>query len=486
MADDLALDDAEAPPVEAEPEGASAPPPPISMGGRSVLALWLPTPSRRRLIDADFDLIEEGSATPDVVVASTRGPAARRSSIRTLATQAPVVVVCHPGGEPVAAEMVAMGAIAVIAEGSEASAARVLDGEGSTHLIDAYLSEFDRSWSGGSSMSVDPVTGLPATGGFELRLAELTKDGGMPRLGLIDLGLDVALRQLGPAGHAGVKRRLATAIAGAVVGRGGEVYDLGAVLGVLSSGMGSKVAAVLGLEIIDIGSTFMPSGEPLDISVGWAGPEAASDAETLRLLADRALDVAKTREVRVVDAEELSQHSAASIELTAAFQVADAVDAFDSRGDHSTRVSEYAADLARELQLDPTEVAEVGLAARLHDVGKAAYGADAFDPDSERFEEAKQAHPERGEKFVLSNAGPAVAAIIRAHHERWDGTGFPDGKAAGDIPLGARILAVAHHYDDLANSGVSQAQIEDDLRNEGGASLDPDLVEAAISLFGRG
>lgn len=483
MADDLALDEAEAPPMEAEP---TPPPQMMGTGGRTVLALWLPTPSRRRLIDADFDLIEEGSATPDVVMASTRGPAARRSSIRALAAQSPVVVVCHSGGEPVAAEMVAMGAIAVVAEGSEASAARVLDGEGSSHLIDAYLSEFDRSWSGGSSMRVDPVTGLPAIGGFEVRLAELTKDGGMPRLGIIDLGLEMAIRQLGPAGHDGVKRRLSAAIAGAVVGRGGEVYDLGAVLGVLSGVMTSKTAAVLGAEIIDIGSTFVPSGEPLSISIGWAGPEAASDAETLRLLAERALDEARSRDRRVVDAAELSQHSAASIELAAAFRVADAVDSFDSRGDHSVRIAEYAAGLARELQLEPSEVAEIGLAARLHDVGKALFGTDAFDPDSERFEEAKRSHPERGERFVLSNAGPTVAALIRAHHERWDGAGFPDGKAAGDIPLGARILAVAHHYDDLANSGVSQAQIEDELRNEAGASFDPDLVEAAIALFGRG
>jgi hypothetical protein len=486
MADDLALDDPE---VEDTPEPVA--PPPASSGsfgggGRTVLALWLPTPSRRRLIDADLDIVEDADDNPSLILASTRGPAARRSSIRALAASAPVVVVCHPGGEAIAAEMVALGACAVVAEGSEGSAVRVLDGEGSTHMVDAYLSEVDRSWAGGSALSLDPVTGLTGPSGFELRLAELGKDGGMPRLGLIDLDLDGVLRQIGPAGHAAMKRRLAVAIAGAAGNRAAEMFDLGPMLAVLAGSMPAPVALSLGAEILEIGATFMPNGEPIEVAVGWAGPEAASDAVTLRLLADRALEVARSREPKMVDAEELSQHSAASIELSASYGVADAVDALDSRGDHSVRVSEYAADLARELQLEPGEVAEIGLAARLHDVGKAVFGASAFDPASDEYEEARAGHPERGEKFVLPNAGPAVAAIVRAHHERWDGTGFPDAKAGNDIPIGARILAVAHHYDDLANAGTSQLQIEEDLRSEGGQSLDPDLVEAAIALFGRG
>ncbi len=486
MADDVAIDDPE---VEETPEPEAAPPAfggSYGGGGRTVLALWLPTPSRRRLIDADLDIVEDAGDNPSLILASTRGPAARRSSIRGLAATAPVVVVCHPGGEAVAAEMVALGACAVVAEGSEGAAVRVLDGEGSTHMVDAYLSEVDRSWVGGSSLGVDPVTGLTASNGFELRLAELGKDGGMPRLGLIDLDLEGVRRQIGPSGHAAMKRRLAVAIAGAAGNRAAEMFDLGSMLAILAGSMPAPVALALGAEILDIGATFMPNGEPIEVAVGWAGPEAASDATTLRLLAERALEVAQTRETRMVDAEEISHHSAASIELTASYGVADAIDALDTRGDHSVRVSEYAADLARELQLEPGEVAEIGLAARLHDVGKAAYGASAFDSSAEEFEQARTLHPERGEKFVLPNAGPAVAAIVRAHHERWDGTGFPDAKAGNDIPIGARILSVAHRYDELAKAGASQVEIERDLRSESGQSLDPDLVEAAIAILGRG
>jgi response regulator RpfG family c-di-GMP phosphodiesterase len=88
--------------------------------------------------------------------------------------------------------------------------------------------------------------------------------------------------------------------------------------------------------------------------------------------------------------------------------------------------------------------------------------------------------------MVRASAGSAVASIVRGHHERWDGTGRPDRLSGTDIPIGARVLAVAHMYDELTSSGTSMSDIESRLRQEGGASLDPDLVEAAIALFVRG
>lgn len=459
---------------------------PASMpSGGTVLALWLPTPARRRLIDADLEIVEDISEGPALILASTRGPAARRVSIRQMSETAPVVVVCHPGGEQTAAEMIAMGAVMIVAEGLETSAVRVLDGDESDHMLEAYLSELDRSWSGGSS-SVDSITGLASVSGFEIRLVELSKDGGIPRLGLIDLGFGGIDRSLGTAGEAGLKRRLATLIDCVVRPVGGETFDLGETLGVLAPGMGSDEATRLGHMIVEIAASFTPSGDPLDTAVGWAGPESAADPISLRLLAERALQVASGRESRVVDAEELSEHAAASIELAAAFSVADLVDGHDPRGDHSVRVSDYAADLARELQLEPAEVAAVGLAGRLHDVGKAHWGDDAFDPESEGYERCEAEHPATGERMVKASAGSAVASMIRGHHERWDGTGRPDGIAGNNIPIGTRVLAVAHMYDELAASGTSMSDIEHLLREAGGATVDPDLVEAAIALFVRG
>jgi hypothetical protein len=485
MTDETALEER---PTEDPPETVDSAPVEIAsaVAGRTVLALWLPTPSRRRLIDADLELVDDVADGPSLILVSTRGPATRRSSVATLTGSAPVVVVCHPGGESIAAEMVALGASAVVGEGSEVSALRVVDDEPTSHLLDAYLNEVDSGSSRLHASSVDPVTGLSALGGFERRLAELGGDGVMPRLGLVDLGLDHVLGQMGRSGHAAVKRRLAVAVAGAAADRGVEVFDLGSMLALLGAALPSDGSVVLAAEIVAIGSTFTPNGRPLEVAVGWAGPEVASDGTMLRVLAERALDAARLREARVVDAEELVRHSAGSIELAAVFEVARSVDAFDTRGDHSIRIADYAAELAKGLQLEPSEVATIALAARLHDVGKVYYGSDAFEPGSDRFQEATDLHPERGERFVVSNAGRGVAAIVRGHHERWDGTGFPDATTGEDIPMGARILAVVHRYDELAESAIPRTEIEQALRTDAGQSLDPDLVDAAIALFLRG
>jgi hypothetical protein len=83
--------------------------------------------------------------------------------------------------------MIALGASLVVAEGLEISAVRILDDSESDHVLNAYLIEMDAGWSAGRS-SVDAVTGLASADGFEIRLAELGMEGGLPRLGLVDIG----------------------------------------------------------------------------------------------------------------------------------------------------------------------------------------------------------------------------------------------------------------------------------------------------------
>ena len=80
-------------------------------------------------------------------------------------------------------------------------------------------------------------------------------------------------------------------------------------------------------------------------------------------------------------------------------------------------------------------------------------------------------------------AGDEVAAFIRGHHERWDGEGHPDGLAGADIPLGARLVAVADRFDDLSSAADPLTDLADQLRNEAGTVLDPELVDAAIEAF---
>jgi response regulator RpfG family c-di-GMP phosphodiesterase len=141
------------------------------------------------------------------------------------------------------------------------------------------------------------------------------------------------------------------------------------------------------------------------------------------------LEVAATNPDRVVDAEALSQHSAASVELGAAFAVAQAVDTRLGRSGHSVRIGDYSTEIARFLQLEPFDIAAVGLAGRLHDVGMLTLGSTAFDSSSAGYEAAQAAHPERGERYVRSSCGPVVAEMIRSHHETWDGSGSTGWRA---------------------------------------------------------
>ena len=166
--------------------------------------------------------------------------------------------------------------------------------------------------------------------------------------------------------------------------------------------------------------------------------------------------------------------------------LAEAVDAKDeyTRG-HSTRVAEYAKGIAETMGLDPGFVELVYVTGTLHDVGKIGV------PDSvlkkpgkltdEEFEEIKK-HPALGEKIVsqlpmLKDALPGV----RHHHERWDGKGYPDALAGEEIPLLARILAVADTYDAMTSDrpyrkGMPQEVAVKILQESAGTQFDAELV----------
>lgn len=478
-------------PVEATseaPSDESSVPAPPSMATR-ILALHLPTPARRRLLDLECDLVESIDETPDIIVISTRVPVARRSGVAELIDHGvPVVVICHPGGEELAVQLIARGAVTMVAEGSERNILNVLSGTASDHLVETYQGLIDRTFGGsGSGGLSDDITGLPTSSGFELKLAEFGKDGDVPRLGLAEIQIDKLAHKVSAETLAGVRRRIALSLQDAAGHYGAVVYDLGkGQICFLAQDMRTEWAIRLARHVVGVARSFSPGGEPLDVAVGLAGPESAADIETLRMLAYRSLEAAKQAPGRIVDADELAEQSAASLELDTVFALADAVDALDPRGGHSARVSDYAKDIARDLALSDLEVAQIGLAARLHDVGKLGFGEAAFDAQHPDHEACVQTHASRGEEYIRYSAGVEVAAIVRAHHERYDGTGDPDGLTGNEIPFGARVLAVANYYDELTNAGKSAADIAKALRDEADVSLDPELVEAALVLFGTG
>ena len=161
---------------------------------------------------------------------------------------------------------------------------------------------------------------------------------------------------------------------------------------------------------------------------------------------------------------------------------------------HSAAVARYAREMARELGLSNEEQELFHTAGLFHDIGKFIF------PDSILFAgkgltdgeyAIVRRHPEVGADLIaeIDGYGP-VAKIVRHHHERLDGKGYPFGLRHEEIPLGSRIIAVADVYDvltarDTYRSPVSSADAFDELRRSAGTQLDGDLVEMFIGLVTR-
>ena len=157
-------------------------------------------------------------------------------------------------------------------------------------------------------------------------------------------------------------------------------------------------------------------------------------------------------------------------------------------------IGELALAVGRELHMGPEGLDEVARAAELHDVGKIAVPdaildkPGALDPVEWSF---MRRHPLIGERILL--AAPAlrpVARLVRSSHERFDGTGYPDGLRGDEIPLGARVVAVCDAFDAMTTArpyreAVTEADAIQELRACAGTQFDPMVVEAFCRVIAR-
>jgi putative two-component system response regulator len=169
----------------------------------------------------------------------------------------------------------------------------------------------------------------------------------------------------------------------------------------------------------------------------------------------------------------------------------------DDTGHHTHRVGTNAGLLWRELGLPMSESAVIEQAAPLHDVGKIGIPdsilmkPETLTPDE--FETIKKhsaigAAILSGSEFSVLQMGERIA---RWHHERWDGTGYPDGLSADDIPIEARIVQVCDVFDALINDRPYKSawSVEDavaEIASSAGSAADPSVVEAFCRLVSRG
>lgn len=163
---------------------------------------------------------------------------------------------------------------------------------------------------------------------------------------------------------------------------------------------------------------------------------------------------------------------------------------------HSRRVAETAAQIARGMALPEREVSTVRLAALMHDVGLVAVPSFTLNRPQAKLTQVEwerlRLHPYHAER-ILSGV-PVFAPmlpLVAAHHERPDGRGYHRGLSGNDIPLGARIIAVADSFDDLTHEAAERAALEPvaaltRMRAEGGTGLDRDVLEALARELGEG
>lgn len=172
-----------------------------------------------------------------------------------------------------------------------------------------------------------------------------------------------------------------------------------------------------------------------------------------------------------------------------------AIDAKDhyTKG-HSSRVGEYAVDLARELRWPEDKVEQLQYVALIHDVGKIAVSELILKKESnltedEHMEMAR--HPVVGAEVIKNIKFFADGAILlKHHHERWDGTGYPDHLKEEQIPEGSRILAVADAFDAMTSdrpyrNSMSALTALQEIREGAGTQFDPKIVEAFTHIFPR-
>jgi diguanylate cyclase (GGDEF)-like protein/putative nucleotidyltransferase with HDIG domain len=281
----------------------------------------------------------------------------------------------------------------------------------------------------------------------------------------------------------------------------GEAFRLGGdEFALLLPGYGESAALTAASSVVErISALDLEQVGAVTVSAGVAiSPQHAAERDELIRLADSALYWAKeygknrVRAYRpdVIELAELKRLASGpdrAARFRAAASLARAVDARDVyTGSHSQRVAELAARTARRLGLPDEEVELTRLAGSLHDLGKLAIPEEILrkpGPLTEPERIVLERHPQIGFRMLESLGVDPVADWVLHHHERWDGSGYPDGLSGERIPLGARIIFVADAYDAMISERVYRRRVSPEeaiaeLGRCAGTQFDPDVVAA--------
>ncbi len=158
---------------------------------------------------------------------------------------------------------------------------------------------------------------------------------------------------------------------------------------------------------------------------------------------------------------------------------------------HSARVTEYSLRIARRVGYDQRELKDLELAGLMHDLGKIAVPETILHKPGRLTDEEFayiKAHPVKSEEIIQPiTMLKHICPIVRGHHERYDGRGYPDGLAKLEIPLGARIMAVADTYDAMTSDrpyrqGLPHSKTVKEITHCSGTQFDPEVVHHFLAI----
>jgi diguanylate cyclase (GGDEF)-like protein/putative nucleotidyltransferase with HDIG domain len=329
--------------------------------------------------------------------------------------------------------------------------------------------------------TTDALTGL----GNRRRLAaDLSAAGGGARA-LVIFDLDGFKRYNDTFGHPagdGLLRLIGDTLASAVAGRGGA-YRMGGDEFCALIDFDGRDADAVGAELA---TAMRQSGQGFSIGASFGTvrlPEEAATPEDALRLADRRMYARK------------HSRRAAPDRQSADVLLAIVAERDPGLGRHAGQVAAMAVAVASELGIGDGEPLEViRRAAELHDIGKVAIPESILnkpgplDPDETAL---IRQHTVIGERIL--SAAPALAPVgrlVRSSHERWDGAGYPDGRAGSDIPLGARIVFVCDAFDAMVSErpyhdGMAPSEALAELVRCAGTQFDPRVVAAFAAVMDK-
>lgn len=210
--------------------------------------------------------------------------------------------------------------------------------------------------------------------------------------------------------------------------------------------------------------------------------------ELIRLQTDLAREVEKKTDVVKAQHEKLERISMQIVKT-----LSGAIDAKDTyTNGHSTRVAEYSREIAKRAGFSEKQQDDIYMMGLLHDVGKIGIPESIINKPARLTEEEYrviQNHPAMGAK-ILSNITefPKLATGARWHHERYDGKGYPDGIAGEDIPVEARMIAIADAYDAMSSrrsyrDALTQDYIRGELVKGRGTQFDPIFTDVMLEMM---